>query len=72
MMDQGDIPFLLEEFPGKGNVSLFLAQTLKTGGAGALIWNLSPGIDEHTPSWQEERAKLREIRAFSDVLSAEN
>ena len=58
-------PYLLEEFPGKGDVPAHLARVRDAGG-GALLWNLSPEIDDQSPSFKAFGGVLLGIRRFAD------
>jgi hypothetical protein len=62
----GDKPWVLEEFPGKGNLTDYLNAVKQAGGAGALLWNLSPEIDRESYKCKYEGRKLLEIRTFID------
>jgi len=62
-------PFLLEEFPGVGPVGEYLTRARAAGAAGALIWNLRPGIDDQTQAWAKEEEKLQAMRSFVDSLT---
>ena len=59
-------PYLLEEFPGKGDVPAYLARVRDAGGGGALVWNLSPEIDDQSPSFKAFGGMLLGIRRFVD------
>ena len=61
-------PWMLEEFPGKGDISAYLDQVFQAGGAGALLWNLNPGIDDAAYQAEDEERKLQEIRRFIENL----
>ncbi|MDQ1354900.1 MAG: hypothetical protein QG657_5209 [Acidobacteriota bacterium] len=63
-----DDPWSLEEFPGKGDIYSYFKTVSDNGGAGALMWNLSPEIDDQCYSFEEEAKKLQEIREFSGYL----
>jgi hypothetical protein len=72
-------PWMLEEFPGKGDVTLYLRKTAAAGGAGALMWNLTPETDPKDPeennhcyTFAQEAAKLQEIRRFVDSIQGAN
>jgi len=60
----GGKPWSLEEYPinETSSITSYLDLVLETGGAGALLWNLSPGIDEYTFTYEERDAKLIELR----------
>jgi len=62
----GAAPWSLEEFEGQGNIFTYLDTVYNEGGAGALVWNLSPGIDDRAYSFAQEEAKLKDIRGFVD------
>ena len=64
----GNIPWSLEEFPGKGDVYSYFDNVLKNSGTGALLWNLSPGIDNQCYDFDDEEGKLQEIRSFVDYI----
>jgi hypothetical protein len=67
----GDKLWSLEEFPGKGNLTDYLNAVKQAGGAGALLWNLSPEIDvNECYTFEEEESKLREISSFANGLTA--
>jgi len=62
-------PWVLEEFPtgdSKITVSGYFDMALRYGGTGAMLWNLSPGIDNYTFSHKEQQAKLLELRKWVD------
>ncbi len=62
------IPFVLEEFPGAGDASLYLERAREANAAGALVWNLTPGIDEYAPPYREFVGLLSDFRRFADEL----
>jgi hypothetical protein len=57
-------PWSLEEYPTH-NTSIGIAEylnlTFEAGGAGALLWNLSPAIDDFAFPYAEKDAKLLEL-----------
>lgn len=65
----GNIPWNLEEFPGKGDIYSYFETVFENGGAGALNWNMSPGIDIQCYTFEDEEEKLQEIRRFVDDLA---
>jgi hypothetical protein len=64
-------PYSLEEYPTNITISSYLDLVLEEGGTGALLWNLSPGIDEFTFSCDERDAKLVELRNWVDKHAKE-
>jgi len=63
-------PWILEEFPtgdSKLTIPNYLGMALRYGGTGAMLWNLSPGIDNYTFSNKEQHAKLLELRKWVDT-----
>jgi hypothetical protein len=63
-------PWSLEEFPTKDttlSISQYLDQTLIGGGTTALLWNLSPGIDNRTFPWNERNNILKELRSWVET-----
>ena len=64
-----DKPWILEEFPGKGNLSNYIRQIYLSGGSGSLLWNLSPGIDDQTYDIGNQESKLQEIRSLVDSFT---
>ena len=62
-------PCILEEFPGNGDVPSYFKKAFQLGGAGAMIWNLSPGIDSESYSFAQEEEKLLEVRGFVDSIT---
>ncbi|MFH1264691.1 MAG: hypothetical protein ABIK89_03145 [Planctomycetota bacterium] len=61
-------PYLLEEYPGKGDVWEYLAKVQAAGGAGSLLWNLSPEIDDQSPSFAAWGEMLLATRKYVDEL----
>jgi hypothetical protein len=60
----------LEEYPTNASpisISGYVDLALELGGAGAVLWNLSPGIDESTFFCAERDAKLLELRNCVDT-----
>ena len=62
----GNKPWNLEEFPGKGNIYSYFNTVFNKGGAGALLWNLTPENDMFCYKFEEEEKKLQAIRTFVD------
>ena len=58
-------PWMLEEFPGKGDQSTYYRAARDHGASGVLVWNLSPGIDDETYTFDEEEKKLQELRRLA-------
>lgn len=66
----------LEEYPTRVNgnpagtapvsMSEWLDLALEAGGAGAMLWNLSPQIDEFTFTFEERESRLQELRRWVD------
>jgi hypothetical protein len=57
-------PWSLEEYPTHNTsvrISEYLDFTLNSGGAGALLWNLSPAIDDFAFSYAERDERLLEL-----------
>ena len=63
-----DKVWMIEEFPGKEDLSVYFNTTYEHGASGVLLWNLSPSIDSQTPTFQQETPKLQQIRQFVDKL----
>ena len=63
-----DKVWMIEEFPGKEDLSVYFNTTYEHGASGVLLWNLSPGIDDQAPTFQQETRKLQQIRQFVDKL----
>ena len=59
---------MLEEFPGKEDLSVYFETVYELGASGVLLWNLSPEIDDQTYSFEQEARKLRQIRQFVDGI----
>lgn len=57
-------PYLLEEFPGRNDVRNYLTRVRNAGGSGALLWNLSPAIDDQSPSFKVFGKMLVNVRGF--------
>lgn len=58
-------PWLLEEYPTHNapmSLTSYLDLVWNTGGAGALMWNLTPGIDEYTFPLERQEAIWAELR----------
>lgn len=66
----GDKPWSLEEYEGKGDIYTYLETVEENGGAGALLWNLTPESDAHCYSFEDEEEKLNEVRRFVDYLAS--
>jgi hypothetical protein len=60
-------PWILEEYPGKNNIGKYLSTVHGLNGAGALVWNLNPGIDSQCYTKPEAQNKLKEIWNFVTV-----
>ena len=61
--------WVLEEYPTNAtalSISDYLDFVLDKGGAGASLWNLSPGIDRFTFSCSEKNATLSQLRSWVD------
>lgn len=58
--------WMLEEFPGKGDLITYFSAAYNAGAAGALLWNLTPDSDQQCYKSEEESRKLLEIRHFVD------
>jgi len=66
-------PWVLEEYPTHGSapsISGHLDLVSELGGSGALLWNLSPGIDSATFRYEDRNKVLLEIRTWVDGHSA--
>lgn len=64
-----DLPWILQEFPGRDEerpLAEYLRAAIEAGGAGGLLWNLSPDIDDQSYTCEQEEEKLQEIRSFID------
>jgi hypothetical protein len=66
----GNKPWSLEEFPGKGDIYSYFKTVLENGGAGALLWNLTPEADDQCYLFEDEESKLQETRRFVDYFAA--
>jgi hypothetical protein len=64
-----DLPWILEEFPSTENIADIVKAVFDAGGQGALIWNLSPGIDDHVYGFEKEALKLNEMRDVALLVS---
>ncbi len=68
----GGKPWLLEEYPAydKEDASLLISSYLDLiagkGGQGALVWSLSPGIDDYSPPIDRLGEALLELRTWVD------
>jgi hypothetical protein len=62
-------PWSLEEYPTRETVSIsnYLDLAFKEGGAGAMLWNFTPEIDQDTFSYAERDAKLLELRSWTET-----
>jgi hypothetical protein len=65
----GNKSWSLEEFPGKGDIYSYFDKVFENGGTGALLWNLSPKIDDQCYKFDDEEGKLQEIRRFVDYIA---
>jgi hypothetical protein len=64
-------PWVLEEYPGCGDFSYYREAVKSNGGAGLLVWNLSPEIDDFSYTYNSETTFLNTNRtsAVEDWLN---
>lgn len=61
-------PWILEEFPGSTTISNYFTTVHDLGGAGALVWSLSPEIDKDSTRFSNFSDVLRTIQEFAAEL----
>jgi len=66
----GNKSWSLEEFPGQGDIYSYFKTVFDNGGAGALLWSLTPESDDQCYLFEDEEGKLQETRRFVDYFAA--